>query len=291
MNREFNGETAVYGVIGDPVSHSLSPQIHGYFAGLCKKGEDGVNMAYVPFHVKGDELAYAIKGAHSLGIRGLNVTLPHKRAVMPYCVSIDSMAQKVQSVNTLLWAKDGYIGYNTDYIGIKRTVAALNMTFKDCHVAVLGAGGSAYAAVIAAADGGAGRITIINRTVENAVSLASHVKTYYNMSIKVDTFGTRLKSNPDIVIQTTTIGFGEAKDKSPITDYDFFRGVKLAFDIIYTPKETVFLCQAKEAGVPAIANGFPMLVYQAAAAFGLWHKKIPDEEAHIKILAEGLYSN
>ena len=319
----FNGKTTVFGVIGDPVSHSLSPQIHGYFAGLYD-----INMAYVPFHVESPKIQEAIKGAHALGIYGLNVTVPHKKAVMPYLDHIDPMAQKVGAVNTLVMsAKTGCTGYNTDYIGIQRTIAALGMSFEGSTVVVIGAGGSAYAACIAAAEGGAARIIIFNRTLENAVALASHVNSYYNVPIEAyenevyenevyenevyeneakkengiyedKVYKKNLRSDLpkfDIVIQTTTLGFGQLKGKSPVFP-GFFKGVSLAFDIIYSPWETVFLRQAKEEHVPKIVNGFPMLVYQAAAAFDLWHErsilrdKNYDEDSdedfndHIKIL-------
>lgn len=255
----MTGRTAVYGVIGDPVSHSFSPQIHAYFAELC-----GLDMAYVPFHVKGKNVGDAIRGAHALGIQGLNVTVPHKMAVMPYLSHIDAAAKQVGTVNTLLWKEDGYHGYNTDYIGILRSISALGMSFKGRSVAVFGAGGSAYAACIAAASGGAERIGIVNRTSENALALASHVNSHYNVDVREVT-------SPDIVIQTTTVGFGEMKDSSPVSSPGYFAGVQLAFDIIYTPWETVFMRQAREAGVPHVINGFPMLVEQAAAAFGIWH--------------------
>ena len=278
---KFNGKTAVYGVVGDPVAHSLSPQIHGYFAELCE-----VNMAYVPFHVKNSDIPAAISGAYALGIKGLNVTVPHKKAVMTYLAKIDTMAQKVSAVNTLLWSEEGYIGFNTDYIGIQKTVEVLGMSFTSRNVAVIGAGGSAYAAAIAAADGGAEHISIINRTRENAVVLASHINTHYNISV-----GISASVKTDIVIQTTTVGFGGLEGQSPVSGPGFFEGVQLAFDIIYTPWETAFLRQAKEAGVKSIVNGFPMLVYQAAAAFGLWQESIPNEETHVKELAKRLYAN
>ena len=284
MRHEFNGKTAVYGVIGDPVGHSLSPQIHGYFAKLC-----GVNMAYVPFHVKEAGIPAAIAGAHSLGIKGLNVTVPHKKTVIPHLFEVNEMAEKVSAVNTLLWAEQGYIGHNTDYLGIERTVQSLGLNFTGRNVAIIGAGGSAYAAAIAAADGGAKHIYIINRTRENAVVLASHINTHYN--VPIDIFSEPTTIEPEIVIQTTTVGFGGLQGMSPVSDANFFKACKLAFDIIYTPWETVFLTQAKEYGVPNIINGFPMLVYQAMAAFGLWQENINDGEIHIKELAKRLYAN
>ena len=294
MTREINGQTNVFGVIGDPINHSLSPQIHGYFADLC-----GLNMAYLPFHVKDHAIPDALKGAHALGICGLNVTVPHKKAVLPYLAHINPMAKRVGTVNTLFWTKEGYTGYNTDYIGIQQTLTALNVSFKGSTVAILGAGGTAYAACIAAADQNAKNIIIINRTRENAVFLASHINTYYNIPVDIfvpEEFSDISAPKPDIVIQTTTLGFGEAKDKSPIPSIsNFFKKAQLAFDTIYTPWETIFLRQAKKAGVPHIVNGFPMLVYQAAAAFDLWHNmeiiKNGKMETHIKTLADRLHPN
>ena len=291
MNREFNGRNTVYGVIGDPISHSFSPQIHGYFAELS-----GINMAYLPFHVKSTDISDAIRGAHALGIRGLNVTVPHKQAVLPHLTCIDPMAQKVGTVNTLLWRENGYIGYNTDYLGIQHTLSALDISFAGNIIAVLGAGGTAYAACVAAADQGAKRIIIINRTRENAVFLASHVSYHYNIPVDILVPGEQMSVKPDIVVQTTTIGFGKSSDKSPILSLDFFSGVQLAFDVIYSPWETIFLKQAKEAGVQKTINGFPMLVYQAAEAFMLWQENFYDKsyeamEGHIETLAKRLHVN
>jgi len=301
MSRDINGHTTVFGVIGDPISHSFSPQIHRYFADLYN-----LNMAYLPFHVKDSNVPAAICGAHALGIRGLNVTVPHKKSVMPHLSHIDPMAQQIGTVNTLMWGKEGYAGYNTDYIGIQRTLEDFDISFKNNTVAVLGAGGTAFAACVAAATQGASRIIIVNRTKENAIFLASHVNTYYNVPVDIFVpeefseafFKATEKHNirPSIVIQTTTIGFDKTKDESPIPGscsyMDFFAGVQLAFDIIYTPWETIFLQQAKEAGVPKVTNGFPMLVYQAAAAFDLWQNteivENGDMESHIKTLAKML---
>lgn len=261
-----NGATVVYGVIGDPVSHSFSPQIHRYFAGLC-----GINLVYVPFHVTGAGLQSALEGAYALGIRGLNVTVPHKRAVMPYLRGIDDMAARVGSVNTLCYTDGGYLGCNTDHTGITRTLTAQGLSFKNRQVTVLGAGGSAYAACVAAAQNGASAIAVCNRTRENADILAGHINQFYNTDITVYTYDNLPPAGENaVIIQTTTVGFGKQAGLSPVRDSSFFTGAALAFDCIYAPWETVFLQQARAAGVPAV-NGFPMLVYQAEASFRIWH--------------------
>ena len=288
MNREVNGNTgvdgntAVYGVIGNPVGHSFSPQIHGYLAELC-----GLNMAYMPFCVSDHLVQDAICGAYALGIKGLNVTVPHKKAVMSHIVDIDDMARQIDAVNTLVWTKGGYKGYNTDHIGIDRTIADLGMTFSERTVAIIGAGGSAYAAGVAAAKGKARHIVILNRTQENARLLALHINRHYNTPVTFSNLdgqvlnGQVLDEQVDIVIQTTTVGFGQAVGKSPVAP-GFFKGVQLAFDIIYTPWETEFLRLAKSLGFPLVTNGFPMLVHQAVAAFNLWHGGILEGIIHDK---------
>ena len=275
----INGQTKVYGVIGDPISHTLSPQIHSYFADLSNK-----NMAYLPFYVKGMALGDAIRGAHALGIHGINVTVPHKKAVMPFLSDMDPMAERVGSVNTLVRKNDGYIGYNTDYIGIEQTLAALGLSFEGKRVAVIGAGGSAYAACVAAAENNASYLGIINRTISNSEILASHVKKYYNILVELQVEDS--DKEYDMILQTTTLGFGELKDRSPATSTAIFSNVQLVFDFIYSPWETLFLQQAKAAGVSNIVNGFPMLVHQAAAAFSLWHDEKLEMGDHVETIAE-----
>ena len=106
-----NGETLVYGVIGDPIHHTFSPQIQNTFAKACEK-----NIMYVPFHVKAEGLKDAIKGAYELNIKGLNVTVPHKKEVMECLCAIDERAKQIGAVNTLKYTPEGYVGYNTDFI-------------------------------------------------------------------------------------------------------------------------------------------------------------------------------
>ena len=268
----INGHTQVYGVIGDPIGHSFSPQIHAYFAQQC-----GKNWAYLPFHVTGENIPAALAGAHALGIRGLNVTIPHKQAVMPHLARVAPMAQRVGSVNTLLWTPEGYIGTNTDYAGIQRSLSAVGENFAGKAVAVLGAGGSAYAACVAAAEGGASGIVLFNRSVKNAQFLATHVNTYYNTSVRVIEGFDEPEHGCTIVLQTTSVGFGAQEGRSPVAGAAFFEGVQTALDVVYAPWETAFLRQARAAGVPTTLNGFPMLVYQAAEAFCLWAGAAPEE--------------
>jgi shikimate dehydrogenase len=169
----LTGHTHIVGIIGDPIEHSRSPQMHN--AAFAKAGLDYV---YVPFHVRPDDLAHAIVGFKALNVVGINVTLPHKQAVIRYLTSISREAELIGAVNTLTFVGDEIHGDNTDAPGVLKALEEDgNMSVpvgKD--VVVLGAGGSARAVVVALALAGVASITIANRTVERAISLAEEMQ-------------------------------------------------------------------------------------------------------------------
>ncbi len=263
---EINGKTKVCGVIGDPISHTLSPKIHNMLASCTNN-----NFAYLPFHVEEQNLECAIKGAFSLGICGLNVTTPHKKNIMPFLYKLDDSAMKALAVNTIKYTKDGYIGYNTDWIGLSRTLEKNNVSVSKKDVVVLGAGGSSYAAVVSAINSGASKIFVVNRNIQTAIKLALHFKDNCNANIDVLDYS-RLSEikNVDILIQTTSVGFSKQEQLSPINDLSFFKKVKVAIDFIYNPWETKFLKDAKSFGCYAI-NGFDILFFQAVAAYEIFN--------------------
>ncbi|MCL2462083.1 MAG: shikimate dehydrogenase [Defluviitaleaceae bacterium] len=265
-----SGKTLVYGVIGNPVRHTVSPEIHGIFAAAL-----GDDLIYAAFPVENDRVDEAIRGAHALGIMGLNVTIPHKRAVVEFASELDPMAAKIGSVNTLKYGESGYAGYNTDWIGITECLRSHCVSFSGKSVTVLGAGGSANAACVAAAEGGASKIAIFNRTVEKAEYLALRMKKYYNIEVTAAPLSEAFGS--EIVYEATDAGFGTQRALSPVASAEFFRGVEFALEGIYTPWETEFLKQAAKAGVRAV-NGFEMLVRQAAASYTIWTgKEVPED--------------
>lgn len=262
-----DGQTLVYGVIGDPVEHSFSPQIQNTFA-----YETGKNIMYVPFHVKNDCLGDAIKGAHSLNIRGLNVTVPHKKEVMAHLNGIDNRAEQIGAVNTLKYTEDGYVGYNTDFIGILYSLKNKGVEIKDKTVILLGAGGCACAAAVMALSEGAERLVIANRTQENALKLKEHILKFYNADIIVSDMSLKGDFGKcDIAINATVLGFGKNAGINPIPNTDDYSrlGIEACFDAVYTPWKTKFLEDAESLGITAV-NGFDMLVYQAAAAQEIW---------------------
>ena len=274
-NKNIDGKTNVYGIIGDPVEHSFSPIIHN----TISKAIDG-DFVYVPFHVREGYVEDAVKGAYSLGVKGLNVTVPHKKAVIPYLCEIERRAEAIGAVNTLKYTDNGYIGYNTDILGILYSFQNRGIYIKNKRVLIIGAGGSACAALVLAVSEGAESVVIANRTISNAHNLREHILKFYDADISVcGTDEINDIERADIVIQTTTLGFGKNIGLSPIKDKSFFKNknVSAVFDTIYIPPKTEFLKDAESFGVTAI-NGFDMLIYQAVAASEIWFDRKYDVE-------------
>lgn len=269
-----NGKTQIYGLLGHPIEHTLSPVIHNSIARLV-----GHDLIYVPFHVYPEHLQQAIQGAYGLHIQGMNVTVPHKQAVIPFLKGIDPMAQKIGAVNTLKRTTDGYVGYNTDAAGLRRSMIQKGIPLKGQTVLILGAGGAARAAAMMAADQKPKQIWISNRTIEKAELLAVDVQKFYSIPVQAVSFNNIYDLlHIDICIQTTPIGMSPNEIKTPISDLSFFKKLDAAVDLIYNPSETIFLKNAKQANCITL-NGFGMLFYQAVQAYEIWNElTIPEEE-------------
>ena len=171
---QINGKTKVYGIIGDPVEHTMSPLIHGIFAEAS-----GIDMVYVPFHVAEGQLEAALKGAYGLNIQGMNVTVPYKNAVIPYLTKTDARAETLGAVNTLVrdidTDREGFIGYNTDTIGLARAMNEEGIPLRDEEVIILGAGGVGRAVTFMCAEHGAGKVYLLNRSTAKADAVAMEV--------------------------------------------------------------------------------------------------------------------
>lgn len=268
-----NGKTKVFGIIGNPIEHSFSPILQNTVARVM-----GENVAYVPFKVESGEVKTALDGAIRLGIYGFNVTVPHKKEVMESLVAIDDLALKIGAVNTLKHTEKGYKGYNTDILGLGKCFDIEGINIKGKTVVILGAGGAANSAAILAAERDAGNIVIVNRTKANGQALKEQTAHYYNGNIDVISFEELMNiENPQIVIQTTSVGMGEGVWKSPVENTSFFKKVQAVVDIVYTPWQTKLLSDARENDCIAI-NGFDMLIYQGLASYEIWHDVKLDDE-------------
>lgn len=277
---KVKGTTSVFTVIGCPVKHSFSPVIHNTMAEIT-----GKDFIYTAMEVEPDCLQGAVKGAYCLGIRGINVTVPHKVAVMDLLCDIDKRARAIGAVNTLKYTDDGYVGYNTDVIGVGYAIKNKGYDIKDKTVLLLGAGGAGNACAVMACDEGCKKLIIANRSVDKAKRLAKSISAYYSCEIEAISIKDIYSiENCDIIINSTTVGFGDKIGLNPIEDKSFYKdkGVELVFDAIYTPWETRLLKEAREQGVKTL-NGFSMLVYQAVAAEEIWF-----DEKYDKKLQENL---
>ncbi len=282
----ISGKTRVCGIIGDPIEHTISPAMHNAaFAAL------GLDYVYVPFHVKPKELTKAIGGMRVLNMCGLNVTIPHKVAVMPLLDELDPLAEKIGAVNTIVNDNGKLKGYNTDAAGFIQGLLTSGAKPGEKTVVVLGAGGAARAITFALADHGA-EITILNRKEELdwALELAARVGKAYDKEIgALELNSNNLKkalARADILVNATSVGMSPKNDDTLVSS-NLLRPGLVVYDIVYNPVATRLLKEAKQAGAQTI-SGVDMLVGQGAAAFELWTgEKAPVEimkKAAMKVL-------
>ncbi len=277
--QDIKGTTAICGLIGDPVEHTLSPLIHNTLAGLTK-----AEMAYVPFHVEARHVGDAVRGAYALGIRGLNVTVPHKSAVIPYLVSVDPLAEKIGAVNTLVRCEGGYRGYNTDMPGLLKALQSERIGLAGTEVVILGAGGVGRAVAMMCAAGGASTVYLLNRTFGKAKEVAAEVAAASGRDcvkpVRMADYG-MLPPKKYLVIQATSVGLFPNVEDAVIADEAFYEYAGIGVDLIFNPAETAFMKKAKRAGARTM-NGLSMLLYQGVLAYELWNGvRISQEHADI----------
>ncbi len=266
MSEKINGKTHVFGVIGNPIEHTQSPLIHQLFYEVTQ-----YNGTYNPFYVQEGMLHKSIEGMKGLSIKGLNVTIPYKIDVMEWLDDIDPTAQIIGAVNTIVPCKDKLIGYNTDWIGLKMACSYHKIPLQGRDCVIIGSGGAARSAVVMCLEENVGSITLLNRTCEKAdqlkremQALKKDIPMYSGTLDQVD-----LVKSHSIAIQTTSVGMYPQENISPIIDEDFFQKVDFIVDIIYNPKETLFMKKGKEYHIKAV-NGLSMLFFQALKAFEYW---------------------
>lgn len=283
----IDGQTKLLGLLGWPVGHSLSPKLHNAAAALHQ-----LNVVYLPLPVHPDNLEAAIRGAVTLGFRGLNVTIPHKQAVMAYLDEIDAAAQAIGAVNTIvigepLAVNDVYspppqnakletqnsklFGTNTDWIGFLTDLAAWGFDPAGQDCLVLGAGGSARAVGYGLGQRG-GRVHLWARRQEQAEQVASALAPHLppgTITSIADLPAWLRHQTPTLIVNCTPLGMSPQVDISPWpTDLPFPPGVWV-YDLVYKPVETKLL-QAAAAGGGRTRNGLGMLIWQGLHAFQLW---------------------
>ena len=265
----IDGKTAVCGLIGNPVAHTLSPDIHN---GLAAKM--GLDLVYVPFLVADGKLEYAVKGADALGILGCNVTVPYKSDVIPFLREIDPLAGKIGAVNTLVRCEGGgYKGFNTDMLGLERALRQVGINIAGRDIVILGAGGAARAVAYLCSMRGAEHVYQLNRNYEKAEQVAEEINHSSGRKCIIPmrlSDHDRLPDEKMTVIQATSVGLSPHDDEAVISDEVFYEHVGTAFDLIYRPAETAFMKLAVQHGAKAY-NGLRMLVFQGIISFEMWN--------------------
>lgn len=262
----ITGKTSVFGIIGDPVEHSLSPGMHN--AAFDSLGLDHI---YVPFNVKTEELEDAINGALAMGIRGLNVTIPHKTEVIKYLDYLDIAAGLIGAVNTIEFGENGAVGHNTDGIGAIRAIEEVTPV-KGKKIMVLGAGGAARSISFQLLLSEAECLVISNRTMERAQELREDLVEKLDQEVIITDLGFDLKKeleDTDILINTTPIGMYPNVSHKPLVTADMMHKGLIVNDIVYNPLKTGLILEAEKAGAKTI-SGIKMLMYQGIESFRIW---------------------
>ncbi|MCX7714456.1 MAG: shikimate dehydrogenase [Clostridia bacterium] len=264
---EINGHTKQLAILGYPVEHSFSPQMHNFISEKM-----GLNYVYTALEVSPDKLKDAIEGIRAMKFAGVNITAPHKYEVMKYIDEISEQARKFGSVNTVVNKCGKLVGYNTDADGFYRSLLHEGIEIKDRDVLIIGAGGASKPVCVLFSQIGAKSITLVNRTKEKAEELAEYIHTVCGYKIST----THCRNHYDVVINTTSAGMYPQLEECPLDDMSFIDKKTAVADMIYNPSETVFLKRAKKAGAKTI-NGLGMLIYQGIIAYELFTNiKLPE---------------
>jgi shikimate dehydrogenase len=264
----ISGKTRLCGIIGDPIEHTMSPVMHN-----AAFRQMGVDYLYVPFKVKQEELAKAIDGVKALNIRGLNVTIPHKVAVIQFLDKLDHLAEKIGAVNTIVNDNGVLTGYNTDGAGFLQALLEKGIEPREKNTVILGAGGASRAISFSLADRGA-NLVILNRRLELdwAEELASRISQSFSKEVEALELNrenlARVLDRADIVVNATSRGMTPNIDETAVTS-TLLKPDLTVFDIVYNPIKTRLLKEAEAAGARTV-SGLDMLVWQGALAFEKW---------------------
>lgn len=259
----------MYGVIGDPIEHSLSPTLHNAAFESLK-----MDCVFVAFHVKTGDVKSAVRGMHGLGIGGLNVTMPHKNAVIPFLEEVDSTAKSLGSVNTILNDNGKLSGFSTDGVGALNALKKSGVKLDGKKVLLLGGGGAAKAIAYALAKE-VKELKILNRSPEKTKALTETISREFNKQVSDGLLEpSSIKENlqnADVLINATSVGMHPNVEHS-LVEPQLLRRDLTVMDIVYNPVKTKLAKEAEKAGAKVV-SGVEMLIYQGAASFEIWTGK------------------
>ncbi len=282
-----SGKSQLVGVMGWPVEHSLSPQMHN----AAFRAHD-LPYAYVPFAVEPEHLRDAVLALPALGIRGVNLTIPHKEAALKIVDDLDESANRAGAVNTVVHRDGRLVGYNTDGLGFLRALEAAGFEFSGGRAVILGAGGSARSCAFALVARDM-HVTLANRTLERAEALAKALTEWKPNSntecvvLRSDDSLRRVLGDSVLLVNTTRVGMHPYETEPPPVEQQMLHSGLFVYDLIYNPLETSLLQMARTKGCRTL-NGVRMLVEQGAAAFELWTGVEPDTTVMETAVLQGL---
>lgn len=284
----ITGSARLAGVIGWPISQSLSPALHGHWI-----AEHGVDGAYVPLPVRPEDFSRALDGLRRAGFRGFNVTVPHKEAAFALADRHDEAARAIGAVNLLLFDDHGIEGRNTDAFGLSATLdQSLGAgALKTKTVAIWGAGGTARAAIYALATLGVAEIRLFNRTPSRATALAASFAPLIQSKLTAGGYEQWAAASADVALVVHTTSAGMKKAPSLDLPLDQLPGDAAVFDAVYNPLETGLLARARARGLKTV-DGLWMLMHQAVPSFEAFYGIAPRvtpvlREQLLKVLERG----
>jgi shikimate dehydrogenase len=271
----IQGSSRLIGLIGWPVAHSRSPAMHNAAAQAL-----GLDWVYVPLPVRPEHLPTAVSALPALGFRGVNVTVPHKQAVLPLLDRLDVGTQAIGAVNTIVIEENGRLtGYNTDWSGFQADLESQDIEVSGRDCLVLGAGGSARAVVYALAQMG-GQVQVLARRPQQAAALVADLAANLPVSLIKERPLTDLphataQTEFPLIVNTTPLGMVPQPERSIWPDDLPFPAGSFIYDLVYNPAQTRLMTQAQRSHCRA-SNGLGMLLHQGAQAFLLWTGHRPD---------------
>jgi len=268
------------GIIGFPIGHSISPRFQ-----QAALDDLGIDASYQAWEVAPDQVAQFVEGLREPDVLGINVTVPHKEAVIPHLDEVDDWATSAGAVNTIVNRGGRLTGHNTDGSGFLRALHDVsNFEPRGRRVLILGAGGAARGVVLALIRQGVGQLTIANRTLERADRLSRMARENGLDAQAIALEGPALvaAAAADLIVNSTTVGMSHGPDETgSLLSWDQIPATALVNDLVYNPLETPLLAAAARAGASTL-GGIYMLVYQGAASFEMWTGR----EAPVKVMLE-----
>lgn len=292
MESRINGHTRLFALIGSPVGHSGSPAMHNYsFA------RRGIDAAYLAFDVPEERTADAVEALRTLHAGGFNVTMPCKTETARLVDRLSPAAELIGACNTVVMEADGTLtGHNTDGVGFVRNLKEHGVEVKGQRIVILGTGGAATAITVQAALDGAAQIAVFNRrggsytngekTIEKVWNAVPDIGKVYIEDIYNREVLEQAVAESDILVNATCLGMCPMEDRTPVPA-EFLHPDLAVADVVYNPRETRLLREAKQAGCRAVIGGIGMLLWQGAEAFRLFTgQEMPVEEVRARFFAE-----